>query len=62
MPPLELGEIPGDGQAQAAALGVPGGIPPDELVHELLGGDVQGEAEMFRKAMTTAWSVVSQER
>ena len=38
---LELGEAPGDGEAQAAPLGIPGSIAPDKAFHQLIGGDVQ---------------------
>ena len=39
---LELHHALGNVQPQAAALLVPGGFPPDEALHELLGADVQG--------------------
>ena len=41
---LELGEAAGNGQAQAGALGGAGLLPPDEPLHEPLGGDVEGLA------------------
>ena len=38
---LELGEAPGDGEAQAAPLGIPGGVAADKALHQFIGGDVQ---------------------
>ena len=37
----ELHQTAGYGQAQTAALGVAGGVAPDEALHQLIGGDVQ---------------------
>ena len=38
---LQLHQALGDVQTQAAAFGIPGGVPPDEPLHQFVGVDVQ---------------------
>lgn len=61
-PVLELGEAPGDGEAQAAPLGIPGGVAADKALHDFTAEMFSGSAEMFRKMMVTCSSVAWQVR